>query len=292
MSGLYLTIEQSLDGFEMAKNNKYSISEAKEQQWIKDGRGSGEGGNYKPWITVRDIPSEGRSHRVFGHKTQRTHHLLSDLELAVFLLLEWHTETTDIREQFPLRQADTLALAKEAGIDHPSSNGVIHTMSSDFLVNTSNADQPKFALQAKYAQAMQDPRTIEKLELERRYWQQKAVPWQLITEQDIPKAVFQNISWLYPAQRDELNDELITDRQEFYSHQFQKYPNKTIIEIAKKLDVEYNLAVGESLLEIRQLLARRCFIFDILTPTNKLKASDLQSENMATFMEVVRVSNQ
>lgn len=276
----------------MAKNNKYSISEAKEQQWIKEGRGSGEGGNYKPWITVRDIPSEGRSHRVFGHKTQRTHHLLSDLELAVFLLLEWHMETTDIREQFPLRQEDTTALAIAVGIDHPSSNGVMHTMSSDFLVNTSNTVQPKFALQAKYAQAMQDPRTIEKLELERRYWQQKDVPWQLITDQDIPKIVFQNISWMYPAQRDELHDEVIIDRHKFYSYQFQQHPDKTIIEIAKKLDVEYKMSIGESLLEIRQLLARRSFMFNILIPINKLKASDLKAGDMATFMEVARVSNQ
>ncbi|WP_241176649.1 TnsA endonuclease C-terminal domain-containing protein [Citrobacter portucalensis] len=276
----------------MAKGNKYNISESKKQQWIKEGRGAGEGKDYKPWITVRDVPSEGRSHRVFGHKTQRTHHLLSDLELAVFLLLDWNIETIDIREQFPLRQEDTLALAFEAGIEHPALNGVMHIMSSDFLVNTSNTNLPKFVLQAKYTQAIQDPRTIEKLELERRYWQLKGVPWQLVTEQDIPKIVFQNISWLYPAQRDELSDEVIIDRQKFYSHQFQQHPNKTIIEIAKKLDVEYNLAVGESLLEIRQLLARRCFIFDILTPINKLKAANIKAGEMGTILEVLNVSYQ
>lgn len=276
----------------MAKINKYGITESKQQQWIKEGRGSGEGKNYKPWITVRDIPSEGRSHRVFGHKTQRTHHLLSDLELAVFLILEWNQETTDIREQFPLRQEDTKALALEIGIDHPATNGVIHTMSSDFLVSTRNINQSKFALQVKYAQAMQDPRTIEKLELERRYWLKKEVPWYLVTELDIPKTVFQNISWLYPAVRDGLRDETIMDRQNFYAHQFQQHPNKTITEIAKKMDVEYHLAIGESLLEIRQLLARRCFIFDILTPTHKLKASDIQAGDMSTFMEVLHVSYQ
>lgn len=276
----------------MAKINKYGITEAKQQQWIKEGRGSGEGKNYKPWITVRDLPSEGRSHRVFGHKTQRTHHLLSDLELAVFLILEWNQETTDIREQFPLRQEDTKALALEIGIDHPATSGAIHTMSSDFLVSTSNINQSKFALQVKYAQAMQDSRTIEKLEIERRYWLKKEVPWYLVTELDIPKTVFQNISWLYPAGRDALRDEIIMDRQNFYAHQFQQHPNKTITEIAKKLDVEYHLAIGESLLEIRQLLARRCFIFDILTPTHKLKASDIQAGDMSTFMEVLHVSNQ
>ena len=75
------------DGLIMARKS-YGTSEVKFQKWIKDGRGSGRGIEYKPWITVRDLPSEGRSHRIFGHKSQRTHHLLSDLELAVFLLLE------------------------------------------------------------------------------------------------------------------------------------------------------------------------------------------------------------
>ena len=57
-------------------------------KWIKEGRGNGEYADYKPWLTVRDLPSLGRVHRVFGHKSRRTQHLLSDLELAAFLLLE------------------------------------------------------------------------------------------------------------------------------------------------------------------------------------------------------------
>ena len=41
--------------------------------------------SYQPFVKVQDISSLGRSHRVFGHKSGRTHHLLSDLELSVFL---------------------------------------------------------------------------------------------------------------------------------------------------------------------------------------------------------------
>ncbi|HAD49393.1 MAG TPA: heteromeric transposase endonuclease subunit TnsA, partial [Idiomarina sp.] len=85
----------------MASHNKRS-TEALFARWIKEGRGSGQHADYKPWLTVRDLPSLGRVHRVFGHKSRRTHHLLSDLELSVFLLLEWHSEITQVREQFPL----------------------------------------------------------------------------------------------------------------------------------------------------------------------------------------------
>lgn len=113
----------------------------------------------------------------------------------------------------------------------------------------------------------------------------------LVTEQDIPKVVFQNINWLYPAQRDELDEEAMHERVAFYVHQFDKSPEKTIIEVAKRLDIAYDLPEGQSLLEIRQLLARRCFLFDILIPSIKLKAGELQAENMATMSEALRVSN-
>jgi len=174
----------------------YHCSEATCEKWIKEGRGKGRGHEYKPWITVRGLPSLGRSHRVFGHKSQRTHHLLSDLELAVFMILEWHEDTIEIREQFPLRREDTIRLAKISNIAHPSNKGVLQYMSSDFLVNSSNKERSKFVLQAKYTDAFGEPRTIEKLELERRYWEKKGVPFFLVTEQEIPKIVLQNIEWL------------------------------------------------------------------------------------------------
>lgn len=275
----------------MAKKS-YSNSEIQNQKWIKEGRGSGHGCDYKPWLTVRDVPSEGRSHRIFGHKSQRTHHLLSDLELAVFFVLEWHTDTVDIREQFPLRMEDTIALADDLQIQHPIHQGVLQIMSSDFLVNTRDPHRPKFVLQAKFSDKLQDTRIIEKLELERRYWAQKSIPWMLVTERDIPKVIFQNISWLYPAQRDQLEEETMRERVSIYAYHFQQSPEKTLIDISKRLDAAYALPEGQSLLEIRQLLAKRCFLFDILLPYTKLKAGELQAENMITMTEALRVSNQ
>ena len=83
------------------------LSIQQQQKWIKDGRGDGELSSYKPWLTVRDLSSLGRSHRVYDHKTKRTHHLLSNLELAIFLILEWNLLIQDMREQFPLRTTES-----------------------------------------------------------------------------------------------------------------------------------------------------------------------------------------
>ncbi len=153
-------------------------------------------------------------------------------------------------------------------------------MSSDFLVTTTNKKLPKFAIQAKIAETLQDPRTIEKLEIERRYWKLKLIPWFIVTEKDILGVVFQNINWLYPAQRDELSLKILFERVEFYYHHIQDNPEQTIIEIAKKLDRSYEMEPGESLLELRQLLAKRFFIFDIFIPYRKLKSSNIKLSDM------------
>lgn len=73
---------------------------------IKSGRGQGMGKDYQPWLTIQDVPSRGVSHRIYSHKTQRVHHLLSNLELYVFLILDWSSFVQDIREQFPLNLDD------------------------------------------------------------------------------------------------------------------------------------------------------------------------------------------
>ncbi|MDE9412858.1 hypothetical protein [Acinetobacter johnsonii] len=42
---------------------------------IKEGRGQGSGANYKPWLRIHEVPSQGLSHRIYSFKTKRTHQL-------------------------------------------------------------------------------------------------------------------------------------------------------------------------------------------------------------------------
>jgi hypothetical protein len=274
--------------FLMAKKSA-GVTDTKIKKWIKEGRGSGRGEAYSPWLRVSDISSRGRSHRVFGHRSKRTHHLFSDLELAVFLALDWSPRTTEIREQFPLQQEVTLALARDAGIRHPQVSGNMQVMSSDFLVNSSNHDLPKFVLQVKYSESLLDPRTIEKLELERRYWVHKEVPWFLITEKEISKTVFQNIEYLYPNQQTSLDTKILTEQLNFYSYHFLKNTSSTIIEISKSLDVKYNHEAGESLAEIRGLLANRLYSFDLNIPFQKITPADLEPGDVISVLEAINV---
>ncbi|MFQ2394188.1 TnsA endonuclease N-terminal domain-containing protein [Aeromonas dhakensis] len=59
------------------------------------------------------------------------------------------------------------------------------------------------ALQAKYSTDLEKPEVIERLELERRYWEEKEISWAIVTEREISRTAFANIQWLYPAQAEE-----------------------------------------------------------------------------------------
>src|SRR5690606_8604093 len=105
------------------------------QKYIKEGRGAGDGASYRPWLTVYDLPSRGRSHRVFGIKTGRVHHLLSDGEWKSFLRFEFDDSVLDIREQFPLDRRQTMRVARDLGYAHPiTTDGTPYVMTIDFLL--------------------------------------------------------------------------------------------------------------------------------------------------------------
>ncbi len=261
-------------------------------KWIKQGRGRGSGKDYQPWLTVRDLPSAGRSHRIWGVQTQRTHHLLSDLELAAFFLFDWNPSVADIREQYPLRLEDTSELATQAHIRHPEVRGQVQIMSTDFLVDTNKPELPRMAIQVKTSSDLSNPRIVEKLELERRYWALKGVPWYLLTEKQIPKTVTRNIAWLYPAQLvlDEIENTL--NMASIYLGFFTKHPLLQISQAAMMLDQAYALSPGESLQRIRSLLALRVFLFDLRKPWSKLAVGDLQASSDLDSLRNSYVANQ
>jgi hypothetical protein len=102
------------------RRSRYGFDEAKIARFQKEGRGAGGGRDYKPWLTVRDVPSTGRVHRFEGRITGRVHHLLSDLEFRALLIYDWSDAVTDIREQFPLDRKATRRIADALGIRHPA----------------------------------------------------------------------------------------------------------------------------------------------------------------------------
>lgn len=173
-------------------------TEADINRHISNGFGSGAGISYKPWLRVQDVPSLGHSRKVHGVKIDRTYHLLSNLEHATFLVSEFSEDVVDIREQFPLLPCRSAqAIASTLGIRYPlyMKTSLPIVMTTDFLltVREANGNHRQVALSVKYAKDLDNLRTLEKLEIEKEFWNSQGVEWSIVTEEQFTIDLINNL---------------------------------------------------------------------------------------------------
>lgn len=175
-------------------------------KWIKAGFGQGEGKDYKPFMYVRDVPSQGTSNMVHSRITGRRHDYLSDHEFKVHLLAEYGRSTLDIREQFALLPwEETQSIAARLGIPHPRIPGTPTptVMTTDLLLSLKRSDGVELvAVSAKLSKDLTD-RNLEKLLLERLYWNRRGIRWILATEENIPATRASNLKFFENALNDD-----------------------------------------------------------------------------------------
>lgn len=239
---------------------------------IKQGYGAGVGLEYQPWLTVRDFPSLGRVHRVWGWKTNRIHHLFSDLELKVFLHFLWPKSVNDLREQFPLLPLEeTIEIAKEMGVRHPTDPRTKHpiVMTTDIVLTVEQGlRETHRPFTVKYMKDLGKLRTKEKLEIERRYWASpyRNLKLKIMTEQQISSEFVANMLWvlpfyevtaLYPLTEREIS-RITSVLIQLILHE--DIPLRTA---AQKSDRILRLTQGTSLALVRHLIARRYWDVDI-----------------------------
>lgn len=244
----------------------------------KEKRGQGHGKHYKPFLTVRDVPSKGRVHRRPARTHNRIVHLLSDLELAVFLCFDWSTLVTDIREQFPLNPESTIDIANRFGIKHPAYGSVIQVMSTDFLIDLNIDGQfVNHAVSVKYAQDLEDERALEKQEIERLFWEGEGVDWFVFTELDVPLTLVKNIRWLAPHIHSyDLEEKERVVTFERIVKALDGNPNEKLALPLKELDIEFGQSPGTHLQYFRHFAAQNAFLWDI---HNQLH-TNLKAENI------------
>jgi hypothetical protein len=265
----------------MAKR-KRTITENSIRKRLKEGRGTGRLSEYRPWLHIQDVPSLGLSSRIKGWKTQRVHHFLSGLELLYFYILEWSINVIDIREQYPLLPSEeTIAIARSCGIRHPVHPRTKYpiVMTTDF-VNTvrygrSSADEPRTV---KYKADLLNQRTLEKLEIERRYWAARRKTLKIITEDSISKPVAKNVEWFHSCLQlqnlyglDPLTLSLLCS----IVVNALKEQTAPLRDITIRLDDHLGLEPGTCLLIVRHLLANRYLHVDMRKLINPSKPLDL-----------------
>lgn len=251
---------------------KIKWSEEKIAQLEKEGRGKGAGANYKPWIQVDDFSSLGFSRRVKSPKTGRTHHLLSEVEWHLFLLLEFSPAVVDIREQYPLNRAETLSIAAELGIRHPTYPGthVNTVMTCDVLAILEEGGQKVVrAFNCKRADGVDSERDVGKLEIERNYFDSRDVPHHLVFDRSLPKSKLENLFWCRSAC---INDEGTYEYGEAFDEHRQRFindlsrrPTGSLSEFCANYELRTGAETGTGLRVARALLWRRELLTDLNT---------------------------
>jgi hypothetical protein len=256
----------------MAKRN-LNWTDDKFQRYIKEGRGSGEGKEYKPWLIIQDYPSMGIATRVMGYKTNRMHHFFSNVQLQYFYLLEWDNNVHDIRENYPLLDLRDVIKEKESDlrldkfIDKESKIPFIITTTFLITLNNYGNNQMYAARSIKYSSELSKKSTLEKLEIERRYWKEKGIDWAIVTNKEINNVKAKNIEWLHSSMLKNKNDYSNKDEYlELRDSLLYRLTNNREMSISKVMinfEEDYGLQKGNGLALFKELLAEKIVSVDM-----------------------------
>ena len=165
-----------------------AISEAGK---MREGRGTGTGASYLPWIKIRELNSIGTATSFPDWKPGRAIELLSQAELWWYAKLRWQDDVVDIREQFPLELELTNSIARNNGI-RPAQNGLKH-MTTDLLVTMVDGSEIAFSVKTDRGTLKDNRRTVELQYVECRYWVSKGVTWKILFKEDLNPVEIRNI---------------------------------------------------------------------------------------------------
>ena len=238
-------------------------------------RGIGSGQHYEPFIKVHEISSTGESFRILGRHTSRPHHLLSRIELSAFLIFDRHSKTVDIKEQFPIPIADSISICERLGIRHPQIAGKLKVVTTDLVVELLNDN--RLAIAVKSSEALNDLRVLEKLQIEKVFWEQQNCQWKVFTEREITPAIKENIEWMHAAYHN-VDDQFTELLYEDIEVVFQRINGKEIrlSTACAALDDDYGCTKGFHLGVIRRAVATNLIDAPLETVFKKWLCADLQ----------------
>jgi hypothetical protein len=161
------------------------------QRALRNGYGLGQGEEYKPWYQIQDRSSRAGRSLIHGLKTNRSHHLMSEIETEFFYLIDFCDSVIDIREQFPLIPLDlSQKIATAYDIPHPlhpkSKEPLVLTTS--FLITTKNNEEISYHATATTS--------AEQLDIERIWWSLLDIPFQCYTSSELNDSEARNIAWI------------------------------------------------------------------------------------------------
>lgn len=218
------------------------------------------------------------------------------MERNYFYLTEHSALVVDIREQFPLLPPEeTIVIADELGIRHPTEpkTGEPIVMTTDFVLTIDNGqDVFEVAHTIKMKDELLDENVLKKFEIEREYWKRKDVDWGVVTDEEIPKAMARNISYIhdyYDIQDYEvfqsMDEQHIGDLSLSLMQRLLNNKN-SIRTITNEFESDTHLPVGSGVTLFYYLLAQKIIVIDMLKPLNLEQQIEIQSIDESSLKKV------
>lgn len=251
----------------MSRGRKYDSYKAYSRH-LKNGIGIGEKEDYSPWIRVQDIQgAQATGDKINGLKINRVHHTQSSSETTFFYLAEFNDSVIDIREQFPLVPLNlSISIANYLNIKPVKvpyvKGGLYHLLTTDFLLTTESG---YVAVSVKPLKEFTTPpkdieRTLEKIEIERVWWESLGVDFKIFAPSQEDKIRAGNINWatdplrynyeITPFDNDLLTSVIPTGQQDY---------SALVDKIASSLNVDSIMAVNI----FRVLIAQKFIQIDL-----------------------------
>lgn len=253
--------------------SRYTMSEKKIQEWVKEGRGSGAGPDYLPWIRVTDIPSYGYAHRVFGELTGRMHHLLSFLEYQAYLLALLMPGIVDIRESYPLERVETREIAEKLGVRHPRyhNSKIDLVMTTDFLLTLICRGVTRYeAWSIKLSSELDDKNTLDWFLIQRMYHGRHDTPCYILTEKEFPSVLLKNAERIRFASNLESHPSFSVDKarqlQARLLELLTKQCTSTYCKFCSEMDNFLGLAKGDTHFLLHNLMGAHVIRYDLSKP--------------------------
>lgn len=217
-------------------------------------------------LKVTTFSSKGRVTRIYSYKTNRVHHLQSDNQLNLFLILERCNSVVDIKENIELRNIEIIITdTDDLNLDKftDKETGQLYQLHTNFLIKASkNGTYEQIAISVKSLSELQRKTVIEKMEIEQRYWKAKGIKFYLITEKEIDKKFVENIKWV----RESLIDNTVQNKKEVAEKLYyfmQKNTERIIQEVLDEFEEENKVKKGMGLFALRYLIGNREIYIDM-----------------------------
>ncbi|MEK5357911.1 TnsA endonuclease C-terminal domain-containing protein [Paenibacillus sp. FSL L8-0709] len=257
----------------MARNSDWT--EAKFKRFLAEGRGKGEKDTYRSWLQVSDLASRGRSTRFYSNKEKRVIHVFTDQQLYYALLLEFDESVLSYKEQYPLidtepilEQLDEILLKRLKGKD----SEIPHVMLTTFLVTAvdEKGEEYQFARTLKDESELNKKPIIERLEIQKRWWEFRNVDFGIVTPNEIPVQQSKNIQWVLCSLN--MQDYGFTKGDmESYAEQLEQLlinDQDAVGSVLNAFDVYNKVEIGTGLLVFRYLIATRRILVNMDSEIN------------------------